>query len=85
MLAARTGFHLINGGGGGIVAEIKPVPRSRHDFEEINAALGCLSLGAPEVRVDEERDTIVAQLAPDVARASDCAVLGSVGCQDIDG
>ena len=84
MLVARTGFHLIDGGGG-IVAEIKPVPRNPHDVDAINAALGCLSVGAPDVLVDKTRDTMTARLAPDVAWESASAVLGSIGCEKVDG
>ena len=84
MLVTRTGFHLMDGGRGSVVAEIKPIPHNQHDIEAINAALGCLSLGAPDVKIDEAHDVMVARLAPDVLRGSACEVLGSVGCLDVD-
>ncbi len=82
-MLVRTGFHLTDGGGG-LVAEITPVPRDPHDSAAITAALGCLSVGAPVVSVDNARDTMTARLAPDVARGSASAVLGSIGCLNID-
>ncbi len=84
MLSVRTEFHLMNSGSGEVVAEIKPVPRDAHDVAEINAVLGCLSVGAPDVKVYEQQDVMIAHLAPDVKRESACAVLGSVGCKNVD-
>lgn len=81
MLTVQTRFRLA--GGSRMVAEITPIPVNPQDRAKIDAALGCLSVGAPVVSIDKEHQVMSAPLASDVARGSAVAVLGSIGCEEI--